>query len=83
LSTEPIGPIGSVDKVMHDELTLWHQALRLYRAQQWDTAELQLINLQQRYPGRTLYGSFLERIAQARTSSPGPDWDGATAFDTK
>jgi len=80
---EPIGPSASVDKAMHDELSLWHQALRLYRAQQWDTAELQLINLQRRYPGRTLYGSFLERIAQARISSPGPDWDGATAFDTK
>jgi len=80
---EPVGPSGSIDKSQQDELSLWHQALRLYRTQQWDMAELQLINLQQRYPGRILYASFLERIAQARINPPAPDWDGATAFDTK
>jgi hypothetical protein len=46
-------------------------------------AELQLINLQQRYPGRSLYAAFLERIGHARINPPGPDWDGATAFDSK
>jgi adenylate cyclase len=44
---------------------------------------LQLINLQQRYPGRTLYAAFLERVGQARANPPGAGWDGATAFDTK
>jgi adenylate cyclase len=80
---EPIGASTSVDKALNDELALWHKALRLYRAQQWDLAELQLINLQQRYPGRSLYAAFLERIGHARINPPGPDWDGATAFDTK
>jgi adenylate cyclase len=80
---EPLGPTASIDQTLRDEAALWHQALRLYRAQEWDTAELQLINLQQRYPGRTLYASFLERIEQARLHPPGPGWDGATAFDTK
>jgi adenylate cyclase len=80
---EPIGPADSVDKALHDELALWHKALRLYRTQEWDLAELQLINLQQRYPGRTLYAAFLERVGQARANPPGAGWDGATAFDTK
>jgi adenylate cyclase len=80
---EPIGPAGTIDKSLQDELSLWQQALRLYRAQEWDMAELQLLNLQQRYPGRILYASFLERIAQARANPPGAGWDGATAFDTK
>ena len=44
-----------------------------------DTAELQLINLQQHYPGCTLYAN----IEQARSNPPVPGWDGATAFDTK
>ena len=48
-------------------------------AQQWDTAELQLINLQQHYPGCTLYAN----IEHARINTPVPGWDGATAFDTK
>ena len=80
---EPIGASASVDKALNDELALWHKALRLYRAQEWDLAELQLINLQQRYPGRSLYTAFLERIGHARINPPAPDWDGATAFDTK
>jgi adenylate cyclase len=80
---EPLGPMSEIDQSLHDELALWHQALRLYRAQQWDTAELQLINLQQRYPGRRLYTKFLDRIAQARMRAPAVDWDGATDFDTK
>jgi adenylate cyclase len=80
---EPLGPAAELDKTLHDELGLWHQALRLYRTQQWDAAELQLLNLQRRYPGRELYVKFLERVAQARVQSFGPDWDGSTAFDTK
>src|SRR6476620_6863964 len=40
---EPIGASPSVDKALNDELALWHEALRLYRAREWDLAELQLI----------------------------------------
>jgi hypothetical protein len=46
-------------------------------AQPWDTAELQLINLQQHYPGCILHAN----IEQARINPPVPGWDGA--FDTK
>src|SRR5262249_8928286 len=80
---EPIVPAGSIEQSVQDELSLWQQALRLYRAQEWDMAELQLLNLQRRHPGRRLYAIFLERITQLRVASPGPGWDGATAFDIK
>jgi adenylate cyclase len=64
-------------------MTLWNQALRLYRGQDWDRAELQLINLRKRAPERDLYGLFIERIAQFRAHPPGTDWDGAWTFETK
>jgi adenylate cyclase len=80
---EPIGPAEAVDKARQDELSLWHQILKQYRAQEWDMAELQLINLQQRFPGTVLYATFLQRISHFRTQPPGAGWDGTWAFETK
>lgn len=80
---EPIGPAGSVDKARQDELSLWNQALKQYRAQEWDMAELQLINLKQRFPGTELYTTFVKRIAHFRSRPPGAGWDGTWAFETK
>jgi adenylate cyclase len=80
---EPLGLEGQVDPARQDEITLWNQALRLYRAQDWDRAELQLLNLRKRTPERDLYGRFIERIAHFRVQPPGADWDGAWTFETK
>jgi adenylate cyclase len=80
---EPIGLQGEIEKSQLDELTLWGQALRLYRARDWDMAELQLINLSRAYPGRRLYQLFLERVAEFRRHPPEDGWDGAHKFDTK
>jgi adenylate cyclase len=80
---EPVGLAGEVDQARLDELKLFGQALRLYRAQDWDRAELQLINLQQRHPEVHLYSVYLERIAQLRARPPGGGWDGAWNFETK
>jgi adenylate cyclase len=80
---EPLGPDGQVDPARQDEIALWNQALRLYRAQDWDRAELQLLNLRKRAPERDLYGLFIERIAHFRAHPPGADWDGAWTFETK
>ena len=57
---------GQVEKPKLDEMKLWNQALRLYRAQDWDMAELQLINLKKATPDGALYQEFLERIATYR-----------------
>lgn len=80
---EPLGLAGEVSKDLTDELKLWAQALRLYRSQDWDMAELQLLNLLKAYPSRTLYRSFVDRIAAYRNNPPGEGWDGAYRFETK
>ncbi len=79
---EPLGLEGEVEQALLDEIKLWNQALRFYRAQDWDKAELQLINLQ-KIAQRYLYQVFLERIAAYRADPPGPTWKGVHKFDTK
>jgi adenylate cyclase len=81
---EPIGMQGQVDKAKLDEIKLYGQFLRLYRGQEWDQAELQLLNLQKMVPGSVLYSeTFVDRIAHLRANAPGKDWDGAFTFTTK
>ena len=80
---EPIGVDGQVDKKMLDEIELWHQCLGAYRAQDWDRAESQLVNLHQLNPTLGLYRIFSEKISECRANPPGPDWDGVTKFETK
>lgn len=80
---EPVGLAEHVDKASHDELKLWQQALRLYRQQDWDQAELQLYNLSRMSPDRVLYQVYTQRIAHYRANPPGDDWDGVTTFESK
>ena len=80
---EPIGLESEIEKGKSDELKLWQQALRLYRAQDWDQAELQLMNLKRMDPGCGLYELYTQRIAAHRVHPPGQDWDGVTKFETK
>jgi adenylate cyclase len=80
---EPIGLSGEIDKPVQDELKLWGQALKLYRARDWDMAELQLINLTKVKPGNGLYALFLERLTQLRQDPPEQGWDGSWKFETK
>jgi len=80
---EPLGPESELGRSLADELKLWNQALRAYRAQQWDQVEVSLLNLQRMSPGCTLYGVYAERVATLRRNPPPPHWDGVTAFDEK
>lgn len=80
---EPIGPADRVEQAMRDELKLFYQALKLYRAQDWEQAELQLYNLLKMSPDNRLYHLYNERIAKLRLLSPGADWDGVWVFETK
>ncbi len=81
---EPLGLQGQVEKAKLDEIKLYGQFLRLYRAQDWDQAELQLFNLQKMVPDSMLYSQmFVERISYLRASPPGKDWDGAFTFTHK
>ena len=80
---EPLGLEGEVEQKRLDEIRLWSQALRYYRAQDWDKAELQLINLRKVVEKTYLYDVFLERIAGYRASPPEPGWNGVHKFETK
>ncbi len=79
---EPLGLEGEVAKSVLDELKVWNQALRVYRAQDWDQAELALLNLS-RMSDHKLYHVYMERVAHYRKEPPGQNWDGAWTFDTK
>jgi len=80
---EPLGLEGQVEQAKQDEIKIWNQALRLYRQQEWDRAEVQLLNLRKMAPDGELYGLFIERIAHHRAHPPGEGWDGAWTFETK
>ena len=80
---EPLGFEGQVDKNINDELKIWHQALRAYRAQDWDQADLALFNLQRMDPETHLYQVYVERVAHYRHDPPGADWDGVWKFESK
>ncbi len=80
---EPIGMEGKVEKKVLDEIRLWHQTLKAYRAQQWDQVEVSMINLQRMNPQCALYALYAERVAAFRHNAPPPGWVGVTAFDEK
>lgn len=80
---EPLGRPGEVGRERLDRLALFQQALKYYRAQDWDRAELQLLNLAEAEPRALLYRTFLERIGHFRANPPGEGWDGVHDFDTK
>jgi adenylate cyclase len=80
---EVVGAESAVDRKRLDEIKLWHQCLKHYRSQDWDQAEVALLNLQRMNPEHKLYPEFSERIADYRKDPPGPGWDGVTKFKTK
>ena len=80
---QPLGLEGQVEQAKLDEIVLWNQALTYYRGQQWDQAELQLLNLKKTSPESGLYDEFLDRVAHWREEPPGEEWDGAWKFETK
>ena len=80
---EPVGLEGEPSPAEMEELNMWGQFLRIYRAQDWESAEVALLNLSRIHP-RYLYDKvYVERITHYRKESPGADWDGSWKFDTK
>ena len=79
---EPLGEEGKVSREDLEGLKLWNQALRAYRAQAWDQAEVMLLNLTRINPCY-LYDLYGERIQHLRREPPGENWDGVTTFETK
>ena len=77
---EPLGLQSETGKGMQEELRLWNQTLRAYRAQQWDQCDVNLLNLQRMNPNCQLYRAYAERVGEKRRNPPLPGWDGVTAF---
>jgi len=80
---EPLKLGTKADAPMREELRLWDQTLRDYRAQQWDLVDASLLNLQRQHPDRELYALYAQRVAAFRRAPPPADWDGVTVFDEK
>ncbi len=80
---EPIGLNSEVAMEVLEELKLFHQVLKLYRKQDWDKAELQLLSLCNMNPQSKLYKVYAERVAFCRRNPPGENWDGVFVFKTK
>ena len=80
---EPLGLETEMERKALDELKLWHQTLRAYRAQQWDQVEVGLLNLQRMNPECELYTLYADRVTQFRRTPPAAGWEGVTAFDEK
>ena len=80
---EPLGLNADVSSAELAELKQWQAALRLYRAREWEQAELQLYNLSRQSPECRLYHIYTERIMALRSNPPPSDWDGVTVFQTK
>jgi adenylate cyclase len=79
---EPLGAETEVSQEQLNALKLHQQALKLYRNQQWDLAEMQWINLQNSQP-HDLYALYIERIQLFRKIPPAKNWDGVYNFETK
>lgn len=80
---EPIGSEAAIGKSRQEEFRLWQQALKAYRAQDWDQADVALLNLRRLHPGAPLYALYAERIARHRAQPLHPSWDGVTNFEEK
>jgi len=80
---EPIGLENTVNKDALSEIKLWNQALRHYRGQEWDQAEVTLLNLTRMSPEQALYAIYMERVSVLRKSPPGLNWDGVWKFEAK
>ncbi|HEX6828283.1 MAG TPA: adenylate/guanylate cyclase domain-containing protein, partial [Burkholderiales bacterium] len=80
---QPLGEAAAVPGQDQDRLRLFHQALRHYRNQDWDPAELALYNLEKISPDTELYRIYAKRVAYLREHPPGAGWDGVWVFETK
>ena len=80
---EPVGHKNDLDKIVTSELTSYKQALRRFRSQNWDKAEMDFFNLSRANSERFLYQVYLKRISHFRKEPPGDDWDGVFTHPDK
>lgn len=78
----PLGAASELTTDLRDELRQWQQALRAWRAQDWDACDVHLLNLQRQNAKKVLYRLYADRVASQRQLPPDPAWDGATAIES-
>ena len=79
----PVTYAAVVNENEQAELKTWAACLKAYRAQNWDQADLLLVNLMRMNAQKYLYQLYAERVASMRLLPFDPTWDGATNFETK
>ena len=79
----PMAPSPQLSESAGTELKAWVSFLRAYRAQNWDQADVLLLNLTRMNAKKFLYQLYAERVASKRLLPFDPEWDGATNFETK
>jgi adenylate cyclase len=80
---EPLGLAAELETSQQEELRIWAQALRAYRARNWDLAEVNILNLQRLSPGCMLYRMYVEQVTRARSTPMTAEWQPVTVFDEK
>lgn len=79
----PMAPMDRMGDDASSELKTWGAFIKAYRAQNWDQADVLLINMLRMNPKKYLYQLYSERVASMRLLPFDPEWDGATNFDSK
>ncbi|MGH8598849.1 MAG: adenylate/guanylate cyclase domain-containing protein, partial [Gammaproteobacteria bacterium] len=80
---EPLFLKETIDEKWRGELKLYREALRLYRAQDWDMAEMNFLNLQRNSRAPGLYRIYIDRVVHFRRSPPAKNWDGVYTHVSK
>ncbi|MCP3687415.1 MAG: adenylate/guanylate cyclase domain-containing protein [Gammaproteobacteria bacterium] len=80
---EPVGHKNDLDKATMSELRSYRQALKSFRQQNWDNAEVAFFNLNRTNPSRQLYQVYLQRVTYYRKNPPGDNWDGVFTHTSK
>ena len=80
---EPLGRVNEVGNTVLEALDLYHQALALYRKQDWIQAKVHFEKLQSDNPEFKLYQVYTERSEYFLNNPPGESWDGVFVFETK
>ena len=79
----PVAPLERVSDETAAELKTWSAFIKAYRLQNWDQADVMLVNLMRMNAKKYLYQLYVERVASMRLLPFDPEWDGATNFETK
>jgi len=80
---EPIGYSIEIDSAEKSNARRFSQALDLYRQQNWDAAEREILSIAQQNEHKLIYKIYLDRIMQFRNHPPPGDWNGVFTHASK